>query len=76
MFIFLFVKNKNDVKGLLAQMHPGRENARILGWVGSCSGEFSGDLMSSQFLAVDPREKMGGSSTKHLAYTKDHVLNS
>ena len=32
---------------------------------------FSADLMSSQFVAVDPREKMDESSTRHLAYTKD-----
>ena len=34
----MFVKNKNDVKGLLVQIHPRRKNARIIGWVGRLFG--------------------------------------
>ena len=43
----MFVKI-NDVKGLLAQMHPRRrKNGRIVVWVGSLLGNFSADVMSS-----------------------------
>ena len=66
----MFVKI-NDVKGLLVQMYP-EENVRTIVWVGRLFEKFSADLMSSQFVAVDPREKMDGSSSRHLAYTKDH----
>ena len=57
-------------------MHPGRKNARIVGWVGRLCEIFSADLMSSQSVAADPREEKNDSSTRHVAYTKDHFLNS
>ena len=41
----MFVKNKNDVKGLLVQMHPRRKNARIVGWIGRLFGSVSADLL-------------------------------
>ena len=48
--IGLFSVSKiNDVKGLLAQMHPKRrKSARIVVWVGSLVGKiFSADVISS-----------------------------
>ena len=53
----MFVKTKNDVKGLLVQMHHRRKNARIIGWVGGLFESFFADLMSSQFVAADLRKK-------------------